>query len=205
MRRALPSLVPVALHSVLMPEEHRRRFLVARALLKDFRRRLRQAVSGERRDLLLASAAADERRLLHSLFEELDHDGSGSISVAELATGLMQRQPGSRADAASRQRFLLLKEVLQRMDLDGDGQVDAEEFGELMLRLRRLHEGRARLLTYLQPVDADGNAELDPAELDRLLSSVGQPRLEEEERLRIFGPAGRGLSWGRFLDQLLLT
>lgn len=206
MRQALPSLLPVALHSVHTPEEHRQRFQVARSLLKDFRRRLRQSVAGEQQALLMPGAEAAQRQQLQSLFEELDTDGSGSISVAELATGLMRRQPKSGADAASRQRFVLrVRTILRRMDLDGDGHVDHEEFGELMLRLRRLQEGRARLLTYLQPVDADGNTELDPAELDRLLVSVGQPPLLEEERQRIFGTTGRGLSWGSFLDQLLLT
>ncbi|MBC1259984.1 urea transporter [Synechococcus sp. BSF8S] len=205
MRPVLPSLLPVALHSVHTPEEHRQRFRVARSLLNDFRRRLRQAVCGEPKAVLMPGAEAAHRQQLQSLFEELDKDGNGSLSVAELATGLMQRQPSNRADAASRQRFLLIKGILKRMDLNGDGRVDHVEFAELMLRLRRLQEGRARLLTYLQPVDVDGNTELDPAELDRLLVSVGQPRLLEEERQRIFGTTGGGLSWGSFLDQLLLT
>ncbi|MGC5198175.1 EF-hand domain-containing protein, partial [Aphanothece microscopica] len=204
-RRALPSLLPVALHSVLTPEEHRQRFIVARALLRDFRRQLHQSVAGEQKAVLLPRADAAERERLRHLFEDLDRDGSGSLSVAELATGLMRRQGGSLADGASRQRFLQLETILRRMDLDGDGQVDPEEFGELMLRLRRLHAGRAELLTYLQPVDADGNAELDPAELDRLLVSVGLPPLRDEESRQVFGSPGRGLSWGSFLDLLLLT
>jgi hypothetical protein len=153
----------------------------------------------------MAQASAAQRQELQSLFEDLDRDGSGNLSVAELATGLMRRQSVNRADATSRQRFLLLQSILRRMDLDGDGRVDPEEFGELMLRLRRLKAGQSELLTYLQPADADGNAELDPAELDRLLVSVGQPRLGEQERQVVFGSGGPGLSWGRFLDLLLLT
>ncbi|MCP9931762.1 hypothetical protein KBY82_13325 [Cyanobium sp. AMD-g] len=74
-----------------------------------------------------------------------------------------------------------------------------------MLRLRRLSEGRERLLTDLQPVDADGNDQLEPAEFDRLLNSVGQPRLDDRERRHLFGQEGRGLSWGGFIDRLLLT
>jgi urea transporter len=204
-RRALPSLLPVALHSVVTPEEHRRRFVVAQSLLTQFRRQLGHALSGERPLALLALADASERRQLRTLFEELDRDGSGSLEVAELATGLMQRQPGRRDDAVHRQPAQLLQEVLERMDLDGDGQVDPEEFGELMLRLRRLLEGRERLLTYLGPVDADGDERLDPTELDRLLVSVGQPHLNDQERQHLFGPTGRGLSWGGFIDRLLLT
>ncbi len=74
-----------------------------------------------------------------------------------------------------------------------------------MLRLRRLQEGRERLLTYLQPVDADGNDQLEPAEFDRLLSSVGQPRLDDQERRHLFGHDSRGLRWGDFIDRLLLS
>jgi urea transporter len=204
-RRALPSLLPVALHSVLTPEEHRRRFVVARSLLTDFRRQLGRALSGERQLALLPLADPSRRRQLQTLFEDLDRDGSGSLSVAELATGLTQRQLRQRGEAATPQPTLLLKEVLERMDLDGDGQVNPEEFGELMLRLRRLQEGRERLLTYLGPVDADGNDRLDAAELDRLLVSVGQPHLNDQERQHLFGSTGRGLSWGSFIDRLLLT
>lgn len=198
-------LLLLALHSVLTPEEHRQRFLTARSLLTDFRRQLQRAISGETQHLLMAQAGAAQRQELQSLFKELDRDGSGNLSVAEIATGLMQRQSVNRADATSRQRFLLLQSILKRMDLDGDGRADPEDFSELMLRLRRLKAGQSELLTYLQPADADGNAELDPAELDRLLVSVGQPRLGEQERQVVFGATSPGLRWGRFLDLMLLT
>ncbi|MDC0261323.1 urea transporter [Synechococcus sp. AH-551-N17] len=39
--RALPALIPVALHAVVTPEEHRKRFLVASELLGSFRHNLR--------------------------------------------------------------------------------------------------------------------------------------------------------------------
>jgi hypothetical protein len=45
-RRALPTVVPVALHAILTPEEHRQRYLVTRRLLNDSRSRLRGAVGG---------------------------------------------------------------------------------------------------------------------------------------------------------------
>ncbi len=205
-RRALPSLLPVALHSVLTPEEHRQRFVISTALLSEFRRQLGRALAGERQLALLPLAPVSQRLRLRALFADLDRDGSGSLSVAELAEGLEQRQPGApNRNLSAQPPALLLEEVVRGMDLDGDGRVDGEEFAELMLRLRRLQEGRERLLTYLQPVDADGNDQLEPAEFDRLLGSVGQPRLDDQERRHLFGPEGRGLSWGGFIDRLLLT
>jgi urea transporter/Ca2+-binding EF-hand superfamily protein len=205
-RRALPSLLPVALHSVLTPEEHRQRFVVATALLADFRRRLNRALSGGHQVALLPLAEAGQRQRLETLFAELDRDGSGSLSVAELAEGLEQRRSGTGPGGPpSIPPALLLEEVRQSMDLDDDGRVDADEFAVLMLRLRQLREGRERLLTYLQPVDADGNDRLEAAEFDRLLRSVGQPRLTGLERRHLFGPEDRGLGWGALIDRLLLT
>jgi Ca2+-binding EF-hand superfamily protein len=98
-----------------------------------------------------------------------------------------------------------LAEVLRAIDLDGNGRVDAVEFGELMLRLRRLREGEDRLLQYLLPIDGDGNDRLDPAELNRLLRSVGQPPLDPREQRHVFAEQqGGGLSWKQFVDRLLL-
>ena len=50
----------------------------------------------------------------------------------------------------------------------------------------------------------DGNARIDPPELDRVLRGIGEQPLTPAERLRLFGPDKRGLSWGEFLDRLLL-
>lgn len=210
LRRALPSLLPVALHSVFTPEEHRRRYRVAGALLADFRRRLGLALADERRAALIAPEwplqpeQLEQQRQLQALFRQLDRDGNGWLSLAELSAGLGERRGGAAAPIAG-PSLALLADVLRQMDLDGDGRVDGEEFAALMLRLRRLAEGRERLLTYLGPVDADGDDRLDPAEFDRLLTSVGQAPLQVAERHHLFGPEGRSLSWGSLIDRLLLT
>lgn len=209
LRRALPSLLPVALHSVFTPEEHRRRYRVAAALLADFRRRLGLAMAGERRAELSAAQRQQllqpqQQAQLQALFRQLDTDDDGWLSLEELAAGLLQRQAGLDAPLSS-SRLALLADALQRMDLDGDGRVDREEFAALMLRLRSLAEGRERLLTYLSPVDGDSDDQLDPAEFDRLLQSVGQAPLQPAERQHLFGTEGASLSWGSLVDRLLLT
>jgi urea transporter/Ca2+-binding EF-hand superfamily protein len=195
-RRALPTVVPVALHAILTPEEHLQRYLVTRRLVKDFRSRLRGAVDGGGRISLAPSADPELLARLAGLFERLDHDHDGRLSLAELADGIEQ---GSSDPAAA------LGMVLEAMDLDGDGAVDRAEFIEVMLRLRRLRDGQERLQRYLIPVDADGDERLDPGEMDRLLRSIGQPTLDRREQRAVFGPELSGLSWHAFLDRLLLT
>lgn len=204
-RRAVPSLIPVAFHSLLTPEEHRQRYRISRGLLAAFRRQLVAAVGGTMGISLLHAADPGLRSRLRQLFTDLDRDGNARLSVAELASGLMIRRAAGRAELASRMRFRELERVLRSMDLDGDGAVDAEEFGELMLRLRQLDRGHDQLMTYLLPVDADANERLEPLELDRLLRSVGQPPLTPAEQHRLYGATGKGMSWSEFIDRLLLT
>jgi urea transporter/Ca2+-binding EF-hand superfamily protein len=194
----VPALIPVGLHSILTPEDHRRRFDVARRLMADFRRQLRGALAGDRYPSLLARAEPEQVTELETLFASLDRDRNGGLSVTELAAGLGD---GSKDGAVATEQ---LAKVLQAIDLDGDGSVDAVEFSELMLRLRRLREGEERLLQYLLPIDGDGNDRLDPAELNRLLRSVGQVPLDAAEQEHVFGAQLQGLSWKQFLDRLLL-
>ena len=51
----------------------------------------------------------------------------------------------------------------------------------------------------------NGNDRLDPAELRRLLGSVGEPPLNGDEEIAVFGRGRQGLSWLQFVDRLLLT
>jgi len=211
-RWSLPKLLPVALHGIYTPEEHRRRYEVSRALLADFRHRLRTPPEGRHRfvgpALTRGSSADMELEAageLRQLYRELDRQGNGRLGVAELATGLMQRRLGGQADLANRSLFRKLRQVLAAMDVDGDGWVDEDEFTALMLRLRRLSEGEERLMRYLLPVDANGDDRIDPGEMKRLLASVGQPPLNPEEERRLFEPASGSLSWAAFINRLLFA
>jgi urea transporter len=205
LRRSLPSMVPVALHAIVTPEEHLRRYRITRHLLSGFRHRLASLMAGGPPRSLVSRADAALLERIERLFHELDHDGSGDLVVAELVTGLLERSSGGRAAMTNRTRFRQLDEVIRSMDLDGDGRVDLEEFTELMLRLSVLVHGRERLLSYVLPIDENGDGLLDPVELDRLLHSVGLPPLGEAERRRLFGEPPTGLAWDHFLDRLLLT
>ena len=196
--RLLPTLVPVGLHGLHTPEEHRQRLVVSKSLLGDIRRQLRGALAGDRYPQLLARCDPALVSELETLFNSLDRDGDSWLNLSELRAGL-----GNQAEAIDHQT---LADLLQAMDLDGNGRVDAVEFSELMLRLQRLQAGKQRLLQYLVPIDADGDDRLDAAEIDRLLRSVGQDPLQVAERQALLGDAMQSsLSWRQFLDRLLLV
>jgi Ca2+-binding EF-hand superfamily protein len=194
-RHGLPALIPVTFHAVLTPEEHRQRFLVAGELLGEFRSRLRSVHQGS--SSAISALPADMAASSAALFRRLDTDGDRRLSLEELRQAL---QDGGCTDALPQ-----LQSVLQVMDRDGDGQFDAAEFGQLMLRLQRLQQGEQRLLLYLMPADANGDDRLDAPELQRLLQSIGQEPLTSAELDLVFGVDGAPLTWRQFVDRLLLA
>lgn len=202
-RRGLPSLLPVALHALLTPEEHRQRYRVSHDLLADFRRRLQLRLESRQSVAERLTAGTAEREHLQRLFHALDADADGRLSLSEL-DGLLRGQQRRRSSGLDLPEGIPAA-VLESCDLNRDGQVELPEFAELMLRLRLLVEGRERLRTYLQPVDADGDARLGPNELSHLLISVGQAPLTSRERQHLFSPHGGALPWSALLERLLLT
>jgi len=195
-RHTLPALLPVSLHAVVTPEEHRERYRVARSLLVAFRRNLRQRAGAP--DLGADVIPEWQRRQINRMFARLDRDGDGSLSVAELQQALTA---APMAGAIRPQ----LEAALTALDLDGDGRIDAGEFARLIVRLQQLQEGEERLLLYLMPADADGNDHLEADELASLLASIGEPPLSDTETRLVFGPEGTALNWRGLVDRLLLT
>jgi len=205
-KRSLPALIPVSLHAVVTPEEHRERFRVARDVLRAFRVNLRRRTGAGSQAPVSPGVPEAVRQRISVLFAQLDRDGDGSISLSELTDALggapsADGPLGRLPDQTGPQ----LAAALAAMDLNGDGRVDLAEFTELIRRLQLLREGEERLLLYLMPADADGNDQLDAEELKRLLRSIDQEPLSSTEERLLFGLNGSALTWRSFVDRLLLT
>ena len=204
-KRRLPALIPVALHAVISPEEHRLRYGVTRALLERFRRHLQERLAGIPR-ISTASALEEPRnRQTQDLFAELDRNQDGRLSVAELRHALMSNLIQKQAESNDPSLDDQLNTVLAAMDLNLDGQINLLEFGHFIQHLQRLRDGEERLRLYLIPMDTNGDDQLEPNELDRLLRSVGQTNLTSAETTLVYANHPEGLSWRQWIDQLLLA
>ncbi|MGD1917927.1 MAG: urea transporter [Pleurocapsa sp.] len=196
--RSLPSLVPVALHSVTSPEAHRHRFLLAKDIIGNFRRQLQLAKSGKGRNFMFDKASEAVRGDLRYVFDAIDSDRSGRLSTAELSSYLTK---GNQNMDASELNYLY-----NCMDRDRNGKIDFEEFGELMLRHRRLMAKYDAFMTYFLPIDTDQNDLISILEMNVALASVNEPPLNREEVNYLQQRTGsHSFTWNQFIELLLLT
>ncbi len=197
-RRALPSLVPVALHTVASPEEHRERYKVAKKIIDNSRLRLQAAMAGEKHNFLFEDAPTSVKGDLRYIFNAIDQDHNERISVSELKVYL--RQIGK---PLKEEEFQLL---FQSFDSDHNDRISFEEFGELLLRHRLLMSEYDRFVNYFIPIDQNQDDLISADEMNLAITSLGEPPLSKGEQLylrRLVG--GRALTWNEFIQTLLVV
>ncbi len=198
LKRSLPSLVPVALHTVTSPEEHQQRFLVAKEIISRFRKQLQGAIQGRNHNFLFDAADSGIKGDLRYIFDAIDSDRNGEISFAELASHLQHtKRPLSENE---------LMYLFKSMDSDGNGIIEFAEFGELILRYRRLMSKYSEFVTYFLPIDANEDNLISTDEMNTAMISVGESLLSKDEVIVLQNMAtGAGLTWNRFIEALLVT
>ena len=198
LQRSLPSLVPVVLHAVASPEEHWQRYLAAKDIISQFRRQLEAAMVGKRRNFLLEKASASIKGNLRYLFDAIDTNRNGEISVGELVMHL--RQAGLSKFEGD------LAYMFKCMDVDSSGSIDFEEFGELMLRHRSLMAKYTEFVTYFVPIDANQDDAISIDEIKIVMSSVGEASLSANEVAFLQArTSGQPMTWNHFIEALLVT
>ena len=196
--RSIPSLVPVALYAVTTPEEHRERYLIAKDIIGNFRRQLEIVIGGKGRNFMFDRADEATKGDLRYIFEAIDSDRSGELSTAELAIYLNQTKPTITNNE--------LNYLFKSMDRDGNGKIDFKEFGELMLRHRRLMTKHDAFMTYFLPIDADGDDRISIEEMNSAMNSVGETKLTREEIDFLQRRSNsQSFTWNQFTELLLLT
>ncbi|MDJ0704568.1 MAG: urea transporter [Leptolyngbyaceae cyanobacterium MO_188.B28] len=197
LQRSLPSLVPVALHAVTSPEEHRQRYQVAKDIISNFRLHVAAALFKKRHFYLFDGASTAIKGDLRYIFNSIDTDQSGSLSTQELAAHLRDANKALSEDD--------LTYLFTCMDSDNNGVIDFEEFGELMLRHRRLMANYSEFVTYFLPIDANDDDVISLPEMNVAMASVGEPPLSEaESAFLVEQTKGRPLTWHRFIEMLLV-
>ena len=119
--------------------------------------------------------------------------------VVSLDNRVIQNENHALADSKHYPHF-------KYMDSDNSGTIDFEEFGELMLRHRRLMANYREFTTYFLPIDANGDDAISLEEMNVAMASVGEAKLSERESAYIDRQMqGHPLTWNRFVEMLLVT
>ena len=119
----------------------------------------------------LIAEELDEREIIHlkEAFNQYDTDGDGSISIAEMKNAL---KGGGKKMPHIDQNFL------DKLDIDGDGQIDYHEFLVATMRTKHWHTTE-RLQRAFDKLDVDSSGQLERHEVRAALGGTDDKLADE--------------------------
>jgi calmodulin len=105
-------------------------------------------------------------------FEIFDKDKDGYITIKEL--GEIMKNLGQQPTEAE------LQDMINEVDVDGNGNIDFKEFLGLMARKMRDTDTEEELIEAFKVFDRDGNGLISAQELKHVMISLGEKITDEE-------------------------
>ncbi|XP_065061487.1 calmodulin-A-like [Rhopilema esculentum] len=105
-------------------------------------------------------------------FYLFDSDGNGAITTKEL--GHVMRSLGQNPTEAE------LQDMINEVDIDGNGTIDFPEFLNMMARNMIDSEGEEEIKEAFRVFDKDGNGHISAAELRHIMTNLGEKLTDEE-------------------------
>jgi calmodulin len=105
-------------------------------------------------------------------FGIFDKDGDGQITAAEL--GIVLQSLGQNPSEAE------LQEMVNEIDLDGNGTIEFDEFLYMMSRQMREGDTEPEIVEAFRVFDKDGDGKLTTVEMMHILKNLGEPLTQEE-------------------------
>ena len=105
-------------------------------------------------------------------FEIFDKDKDGFITIKEL--GEIMKNLGQNPTEAE------LQDMINEVDIDGNGNIDFKEFLGLMARKMRNTDSEEELIEAFKVFDRDGNGLISSQELKHVMVSLGEKITDEE-------------------------
>ena len=105
-------------------------------------------------------------------FEIFDKDKDGFITIKEL--GEIMKNLGQNPTDAE------LQDMINEVDIDGNGNIDFKEFLGLMARKMRDTDSEEELIEAFKVFDRDGNGLISSQELKHVMVSLGEKITDEE-------------------------
>lgn len=105
-------------------------------------------------------------------FNIFDRDGSGTITSKELAIAMRSLGQNPSEDQ--------LEKIMQEVDVDGNGELDFEEFIEFMCRTKKVETSYDAIREAFKVFDKEGKGSIPREEFRHIMTTLGE-RLTDEE------------------------
>ena len=116
---------------------------------------------------------------VRQIFNLLDIDNSGTLSLEELQKGYRQHLNKYATDKD-------IKEIFNKADTDNSGHLDWREFVELAMNKERFLSKEFLLHTFNE-FDKDGSGSLDAGEIKNVLGMINKTLMEDSVATKIIG------------------
>ncbi|CAD7703849.1 unnamed protein product [Ostreobium quekettii] len=134
--------------------------------------------------LIASQMPEEETEGLRKMFKAMDTDGSGTLSVAELQEALTKK-------GASVEELELLT-LVEKVDLDDNGEIDYEEFMAANVQMQKLDSDQNIRMAF-KHLDRDGNGYITPDEIVHcLMTEQGLTAMEIDDILAEVDADGDG-------------
>ena len=147
---------------------------------------------------MLDEIPEDRRKEYKDAFEMFDKDKDGTITTKELANVMRSLNHDPTEDE--------LNEMIAEVDLDGNGEIDFEEFVTLMNRRSKETDTEEEVLNAFKVFDKEGNGLISVTELRHIMVTLGDQLNEDEvdELLREADSDGDGfINYEEFIRTLM--
>eukprot|EP00736_Rhodelphis_marinus_P000983 Rmarinus@m.6785 len=184
LQAAVPALIPVALSTITVAEDHMKRYLQTLKVLERFQmllNRLRKEKESKRKrkntrdpalERMLRELSPSQLDMLERVFNYIDESGDGYIEVDELI-------PILETTGAEMTREEILK-LFDEVDPHGAGSIDLSGFCMIMLRRAAQSKELKRLKDYFEVIDRDGSGTVSVTEMVAAMNNLGSPVTEAD-------------------------
>ena len=111
------------------------------------------------------------------MFGLFDKDGGGTISNSELGT--VMRTLGQNPTETE------IEAMIREVDIDGNGEIDFDEFCRLMVKQMEQHQPAEELVEVFKIFDKDSNGQIDWYDLGVAFREIGEKISDEDLKAMI--------------------